>query len=97
MTVCCAHELGFTEQLNITFSQPNYQEGDIASQIASSMKHNWMFTSLDNGLFLHNLDSITRITGGNVLYNTVAHAYSMFSLLNFEDFGLLHTGQLGDL
>lgn len=95
MTVFCAHELGYRDQVNNTFSQSNYLDETIACQIAAKLKHEWIFKALDNGLFLYDLEKITEITGGNVLYYGVAHGFSMFSLLNFEGFGMMHSGQLG--
>lgn len=97
MTVVCAHELGYEEQLNTTFSQSNYIEEEIACQIAEKLRHEWIFKALDNGLFLYSLDNVTKLTGGNVFYSSVAHGFSLWSLLNLEDFGILHTGQIGTL
>lgn len=54
-----------------------------------------MFKALDNGLWLYNLDNVLEITGGNVLYYGQAHGMSLYKYLNFEDFGILHSGQLG--
>lgn len=59
------------------------------------MKHEWLFKALDNGLWLYNLDNVLEITGGNVLYYGQAHGMSLYKYLNFEDFGILHSGQLG--
>lgn len=97
MTCWVAHELGYTDQLNFTFSQSDYYDETVPKKIASDLKHEWIFKALDNGLWLYNLDDITRLTGGNVLYYGLSHAYSMFSELNFEDLGMIHTGQLGDV
>lgn len=97
MTCWVAHDMGYTDQLNYTFSQSNYYDETIPETITRDLKHEWLFKSLDNGLWLYNLDDITRLTGGNVLYYGLAHAYSMFSKMNFEEYGLIHTGQLGDV
>jgi len=43
MTVWVAHDLGYTDQLNITFSQSNYLDETIAKQIAADLKHEWLF------------------------------------------------------
>lgn len=97
MTTWVAHDLGYEEQLNITFSQSKYLDQMIAGDIAAYLKHNWMFRFLDNGLFLKDLDSVTKISGGNVLYYGLAHGNSMYRSLNFDNYGLLHSGQLGDV
>jgi asparagine synthase (glutamine-hydrolysing) len=97
MTSWVAHDLGFTNQVNVTFSQSNYYDETIPKKIASDLKHEWIFKSLDNGNFLYDLDTINLLTGGNVLFSSAAHSYSLYKYINFENFGLLHTGQLGDV
>ncbi len=96
MTVYIADELGFKKQLNITFSQSNYLDENVAKKIAEDLKHEWMFKALDNGLFLNDLDDITKISSGNVLYYGLAHSNSILKNINFKDYGILHTGQIGD-
>ena len=49
MTVCVAHDLGYTDQLNLTFSKSNYLDETIPKKIADDLKHEWLFKSLDNG------------------------------------------------
>ena len=97
MTVWVAHELGYTDQLNITFSQSNYLDETIPKQIAAELKHEWLFKALDNGLFLMDIDEVSKLTGGNVLYYGIAHGVSLYKYLNFENLGLIHSGQLGDV
>ena len=97
MTTIAAHELGYINQTNFTFSQSNYLDETIAKKIATDLKHEWIFKALDNGTFLKNVDEITRLSGGNVLFYGLAHSNSIYKLLNFENFGILHTGQLGDV
>lgn len=97
MTVWVAHELGYKDQYNITFSQSDYLDETVAKEIARDLKHEWIFKYLDNGTFLKNIEDITRTTGGNVLYYGLSHAESLYSKLNFQKLGLLHSGQLGDV
>lgn len=97
MTSMVAHELGYIGQTNFTFSQNFYLDETIAKNISKDLHHEWIFKSLDNGLFLRNLDEITEISGGSVLYYGLAHGESLYRLLNFSNVGLVHTGQLGDV
>lgn len=97
MTSWVAHELGYTQQLNYTFSQSNYWDETIPKKIAEDLKHEWIFKSLDNGLWLYPVDSVSWITGGNVLYYGLAHSLSFLSKFNFNDYGMIHSGQLGDV
>ncbi len=97
MTSWVAHEMGYTNQLNYTFSETNYLDETIAKKIAEDLKHEWIFKALDNGIFLNNIDEINLISGGNVIYYGLSHGHSMLKYLNFENLGLVHTGQLGDV
>lgn len=97
MTSWVAHEMGYTNQLNSTFSQSDYLDETIPKQIAADLKHEWIFKALDNGLFLEDVDEVTEITGGNVLYYGLAHGLSLYKYINFSNLGVLHSGQLGDV
>ena len=97
MTSFVAHDMGYTDQLNVTFSQTGYWDQTIPMKIASDLKHEWLFKALDNGVWLYNVDKITRTTGGNVLYYGTAHGDSLLKYINFEGLGLMHSGQLGDV
>ena len=91
-----AHDMGYTRQLNATFSQSGYWDETVPQQIAADLNHDWIFKSLDGGWWLENVDEITRVTGGNVTYYTLAHSTSLTSLINYQELGLIHSGQLGD-
>ncbi len=97
MTSLIGHKLGYCNQLNITFSQSNYLDETIASAIASDYNHDWMFKSLDSGKYLLDVDDITEFTGGGVLYYGIAHGNSLSKFMDFSRFGILHSGQLGDV
>ena len=97
MTSFVAHDLGYTRQLNITFSQTEYFDQTIPQQIATDLKHEWLFKALDNGMWLYDVDEVTLSTGGNVLYYGTAHGNSLLKYMNFEALGILHSGQLGDV
>ncbi len=97
MTSFVGDKLGYKQQVNFTFSQSGYLDQVIASQISSYLKHEWVYKTLDNGIWLFDVEKAVRMTGGNVAYTTIAHTNSMYSYVNFEELGLLHSGQLGDV
>lgn len=97
MTVWVAHELGYVVQTNLTFSQTDYLDEKIAKLIASDLKHEWIFYALDNGLYLKNVYEMFEINWGIVLYSGAAHVNAAINKINFEKYGLYHTGQLGDV
>lgn len=96
MTVLMAHKLGYTEQLNFTFSQSNYLDEQIAKRIAIDHMHDFLFQSLDGGNFLKNADNCVWLNDGLVLYPGSAHVYHAVQNINFETYGLIHTGLIGD-
>lgn len=97
MTSLVAHQMGYTDQLNYTFSQSDYLDQTIPQKIAADLNHEWIFKALDNGNFLKDVDEITTITGGNSNYYGIAHGMSMYKWLDFSKLGVCHTGQLGDV
>jgi len=97
MVCWVSNELGYKNQLNITFSQTNSLDETIAKKISSHLKHEWMFKALDNGSFIKDIDNTTKLSGGNVLSYGLAHQMSMLNYINFDKLGILHTGQLGDV
>lgn len=96
MTVMVAHDMGYADQLNTTFSQSNYLDATIAQQIASDLRHSFLFKALDNGLFLNQMDEATEITYGGADYSGLVHGKSFYELIDFDKFGVIHTGQIGD-
>lgn len=97
MTTFVANELGFKKQINITFSESDYYDETLAKRMARDLKHEWIYKSLDNGLWLFDVEKITRVTGGNVLYYGLAHSDSLYRYLDFSSLGMVHSGQLGDI
>ncbi|GER60171.1 hypothetical protein ULMA_22790 [Patiriisocius marinus] len=97
MTTVVANDVGYKNQINYTFSQTDYLDETIPKKIAETLRHEWLFKSLDNGIFMKKLDEVSAITEGNVNYYGVAHGHSMLKLINFNSLGIIHTGQLGDV
>ncbi len=97
MTTFVAHDLGFVRQMNLTFSESDYYDEFIPKKMAKALKHEWLYKALDNGMWLYDIDKVTKSTGGNVIYMGVAHGDSLFRYMNFTDLGMIHSGQLGDV
>lgn len=96
MTVLVADKLGYKNQLNFTFSQSNYLDELISKKIASDYRHEFLFQSLDNGNFLKEIEKIVYVNDGLVLYSGAAHMMDSLENINFSDYGIIHTGQIGD-
>lgn len=98
MTAWVAYEMGYTNMLNYTFSQTDYLDEKIPKKIINKLKNEWIFKALDNGTYLYNyFEEAVRISGARSQSSTVAHTLSMLNNLNMDNFGLVHTGQLGDV
>ena len=97
MVVWVAHELGFTQQLNLTFSQSGYTDFKVAQKVASDLRHEFLFKFLDNGNCIYALDDVTAMTGGSACFFGIAHTWSLFNKLDYSDYGIVHTGELGDV
>lgn len=96
MTVWVAHQMGYTEQLNTTFSESGYLDFSIAQQIATDLRHDFIFKALDGGECVKDLEHITPITYGQACYFGLAHGNRLFESLNFAPYGVMHTGMIGD-
>ncbi len=96
MTVLLAHKLGYTEQLNFTFSQANYLDEQIAKRIATDHGHNFLFQALDGGNYLKHIEEAVYLNDGLILYSGAAHVLDSVSNMNFSQYGLIHTGLIGD-
>ncbi|MCM3386847.1 hypothetical protein M3649_01725 [Ureibacillus chungkukjangi] len=98
MTTWVANDMGYGSNIvNYTFSQSNYLDEKISKQIASDLKHEWIFYALDNGIFLKNLEDVVKVSGGNVLYYGLSHVMNFIQRFNLEKFGIVHSGQVGGI
>lgn len=95
MTVWVAHEMGYTDQLNITYSQSGYLDFQVAQQIASDLNHDFLYKALDGGSYIPRYRFLSSMIYG--MGCTMGHGWSMEDLINYDSFGMFHTGQLGDV
>jgi len=97
MTSIVAHDMGYVEQVNFTLSQTNYLDETIAKSIASDYNHEWIFIPLDSGNHLQNIEKVIKINGGNSIFFAQSRMYFGYNSIKMTDFGLNHSGQLGDV
>lgn len=95
MTVWVAHEMGYTDQLNITYSESGYLDFSIAQEIATDLHHDWLFKPLDGGNAIIKHRFLSWMTYGSAC--SLGHGYDMERLINYDNLGIIHTGQLGDV
>lgn len=95
MTVWVAHEMGYTDQTNIDFSQSGYLDFTVSQQIAIDLHHDYFFHPLDGGDFIPRYKFSPEITYGSGFL--MGQGYSLEKIIDYEPFGIFHTGQLGDV
>lgn len=96
MTTWVAHEMGYTEQLNITYCKKNYLDFIISQDIAAFLKHEFIFKSLDDFKWFGDMDIIVGMNNGAALYSGISGGRRLLEQLNVSEFGIEHTGMVGD-
>ena len=97
MALWVARDMGYDPIVSYTIGQTDCEDDRVAKQLAEHLRTEHLFKSLDHGLFLYELEKTTAINPGMCLYYGMAHIYSMLRNLNMAEFGISHSGQLGDV
>lgn len=95
MNVMLARKMGYKPN-TFCFSQSNYADEIIAKKIAKDLKLPFDFIPLDGGDYLKNVKEMVSINSGLQFYHGSAHFHYALQQINMSDFGLMHTGQIGD-
>lgn len=80
----------------LCFSQSNYYDHSISERIAANYDIHYEFIPLDGGQFLKKIDELTEISEGMVYYTGGIHVSHAMEKMQFENFALFHSGQIGD-
>lgn len=96
MVTWTAHDLGYTEQLNVTYCRDGYRDEKIARQIALHLGHEYLFKPLDDGKWMYDIDEMTSQNNGAALYMGMTGGRRLLETINMESFGIEHTGMIGD-
>ena len=96
MTCWVAHSMGYTDQVNMTYSRSEYLDEEIARKVAGYLKHEYIFKMLDDAAWMKDIDDITSLNNGAALFLGITGGSRMLGLLNTEQFGIEHTGMIGD-
>ena len=97
MTNWVAHDMGYENCLNITFSQSGYTDEVVSEQIAEALGNNLLFRPSENIHYLLNPERIISMNYGLGLYSGIGPGESLLSDLNIGKYGIEHTGQVGDV
>lgn len=97
MTTWVGHEMGYTDMTNLTFAQSASLDRVIPEQIKEKLNHQWLFLALDDGQFMMELEEVIGISEGAISYLTMSHGKYAIDQVDFSEYGVLHTGMLGDV
>lgn len=92
-----AHDMGYTDQVNFAYSRVNYHDEKISKQIAVYLEHEYFFKPLEDLKWMYDLEEITTQNNGAALYTGITGGRRALSLLRMNQFGIEHTGMLGDV
>lgn len=91
-----AKDLGYDNIVNVSYSQ-SFTDEDKYTQILANKLHNSYFHhSLDDASFLYEIDDMTRLLYGLAYYCGITGGNRMLRLIDVSNFGVEHTGQVGD-
>lgn len=91
-----AHAMGYTNQLNVTYSRSGYYDDKISKKIAGYLNHEYLFKSLDDASWLYDIDEMITHNNGAALYTGITGGCRLLGMLNMNKCGIEHTGMIGD-
>lgn len=97
MTTWVAKEMGYRNITNICYTKSGSPESEYAGIVSKILKNDFIFKQLDDLNFFYDIEEIVRKNYGLSYYNGITGGNRLLKSLNFEYFGLEHTGQLGDV
>lgn len=97
MSLWVAKELGYENILCMTFAQVGSLDEQIAKQIAKYLNVDLIYWPLDSAKHLTHIKEYISMNFGSALYGGIGAEKEIHSVLDMRRFGLIHTGQLGDV
>lgn len=97
MTSWVAHDLGYTNQMNVTCCKHEYLDFQIAQKIAVALKHSFFYMTLDDFKWYQDVEEMARKNNGASLYVGMTGGNRLYRVLDKERFGIVHTGMVGDV
>ncbi len=95
MNVMLANNMGFKNDV-FCFSQSNYLDEQISRELSKDLDLNYQFIPLDEGNYFKNIKDNVKIGRGTVFYLSAAHLNYSLEKINLGNYGLVHTGLIGD-
>jgi len=92
-----ANKLGFDNITSLCYGNPNSEDMKISTQIAQDLSSSHIAHQITNGNYLVDniIENYLKLSDGVVLYTPSATMKYSLEKINFTDYGLLHSGQVG--
>lgn len=97
MCLWVANDLGYKDITCMTFSQSNSLDDIIAREIAKDLSLQIIVWPMDSARHLTHIDEYISMNYGLALYGGVGAEQEILSALNTSRYGLMHSGQIGDV
>lgn len=95
MVCFVAHDMGYTEQTNLSYSKLGYRDDLISGKIAKYLGHEYLFRSLDDIRWMYDVDEMTLKNNGAAICLGMTGGNRMLQSINMEHYGIEHTGIIG--
>lgn len=91
-----ANDLGYGPIVNISYSQSDCDEKILSQKVSNKLGNQFYFRSLDDCSFIYDVDNLVEKEFATAYYCGITGGEQFLKLIDFERFGLEHTGQIGD-
>lgn len=95
MVCWVAHDMGYTEQTNLSYSKLGYRDDIISGKIAKHLGHEYLFRALDDVRWMYDVDEMTLKNNGAAICHGMTGGNRMLQSVNMERYGIEHTGIIG--
>lgn len=96
MVTMVADELGYTDQINLTYCKSGYLDYKISQEIARDLRHILLYMPLDNFKWYGDIEKNTSLLNGAVTYAGSTGACQVLEIIQGCNAGIEHTGMVGD-
>lgn len=97
MTTWVAHEMGYLPITNLSYAKQGSFDEQYARMVAKELDNDFIFQPLDNVEFIYDLEAIVHMNYGLAMYAGITGGKKLLSTIDFNKYGLEHTGQIGDV
>ncbi len=95
MVCWVAHDMGYTQQTNLSYSKLGYRDDIVSGEIAKYLGHEYLFKSLDDVRWMYDVDEMTLKNNGAAICLGMTGGNRMLKSVNMDRFGIEHTGIIG--